>query len=204
VVQSISIQFVGLPTAETEQAPPPISAVPTAETTAEAPKQPDNPILPTGQELLWGAVTFTLLWILMKFVLLKPIQKTMADRADKVRGDVADAEAARASALSALAEYEASLASARVEAGRIIDDGRAQAEAKRKEIIAEAEAEVAELRAAATAEVNDAKSVAMTSMRSSVATIAVQAAEAVVQKRLDENAMRSIVDDYLNRVGSQN
>lgn len=172
-------------------------------TTAEVAPQPDNPILPTGPELAWGAATFTILWILMKFVLLKPTQKTMADRADKIRNDLDAADAAKAQALEAVAEYESSLASARVEASRIIDDARAQAETTRKERIAAAEAEVAELRAAAAAEVASAKAEALASMRSSVATIAVQAAEAVVQKPLDAGAQRQIVDDYLNRA-SQN
>jgi F-type H+-transporting ATPase subunit b len=172
--------------------------------TTEAAAQPDNPILPTAPEFIWGAVTFTILWALMKFVLLKPIQKTMADRADKVRGDIEAADGAKEGATHAIAEYESTLASARVEASRIIDDARAQAEAARKERIAAAEAEVAELRAAAASEVAAAKAEAMAGMRSNVVTIAVQAAEAVVQKPLDVDAQRPIVEEYLNRVGSQN
>ena len=173
-------------------------------TTHAVTKEPSNPILPEPYEMASGAVVFVLLWALMKYVLLKPIQQTMADRADKIRGDLSTAESAKAQGDSAVAEYEATLASARVEASRIIDDARSQAEAKRKELIAAAEAEVGELRSQAAAEVATAKSEALTSMRASVATIAVQAAEAVVQKRLDEGAQRSIVDEYLNRVGSQN
>jgi F0F1-type ATP synthase membrane subunit b/b' len=121
-----------------------------------------------------------------------------------VRTDIESAEGAKAQAVSAIAEYEATLASARVEASRIIDDARAQAESGRKEKIAAAEAEVAELRAAAAAEVSAAKSEALQSMRSNVAAIAVQAAEAVVQKPLDAGASRAIVDEYLNRAVSQN
>jgi F-type H+-transporting ATPase subunit b len=162
--------------------------------------QPDNPVLPTGPELIWGAATFVLLWILMKYVLLPPIQKTMAARSSKIRDDLDAAETAKDEGLSALAEYESSLASARVEASRIIDDARAQAEEQRKEILATAEADVAQLRSAANAEVAAAKNEALASMRSNVATIAVQAAEAVVQKRLDAVAQRQVVDDYLNRV----
>lgn len=173
-------------------------------TSTEVAKQPSNPILPEPYEMASGAITFVLLWALMKFVLLKPIQKTMADRADKVRTDLSTADSAKSQAESAMAEYDATLASARVEASRIIDDARSQAEAKRKEVIGAAEAEVAELRSQAAAEVTAAKTEALSSMRTSVATIAVQAAEAVVQKRLDEGAQRSIVDEYLNRVGSQN
>ena len=173
-------------------------------THTEVAKEPSNPILPEPFEMASGAIVFVLLWALMKFVLLKPIQQTMSDRADKIRGDLSTAEGAKAQGDAAVAEYEATLASARVEASRIIDDARAQAEAKRKELIGAAEAEVSELRSQAAAEVNAAKADALTSMRASVATIAVQAAEAVVQKRLDEGAQRSIVDEYLNRVGSQN
>jgi len=169
-----------------------------------AAEQPNNPILPVPNEMFWGLVTFVALWALMKFVLLPPVQKTMAERDDKIRADLAKAETAATQADTSVAEYEASLASARVEASRIIDDARAQAEAKRKETIAAAEAEVGELRAAAAAEVAQAKAEALASMRDSVATIAVQAAQAVVQKPLDAGAQRATVDEYLNRVGSQN
>jgi F-type H+-transporting ATPase subunit b len=166
--------------------------------------QPENPILPTGPELVWGAATFLVLWALMKYVLLKPILKTMEDRAEKVRTDLETADSAKAQGQGAVAEYEASLASARVEATRIIEEARAEAEAQRKQLIAAVEAEVGELRSAANAEVNQAKAQALQTLRESVATIAVQAAEAVVQKRLDETAQRRIVEEYLSRVGSQN
>lgn len=174
-----------------------------AESGGEA-AQPSNPILPVTNELFWAVVTFVALWALMKFVLLPPVQKTMAERDDKIRADLAHAESSAGQADSALAEYEASLASARAEASRIIDDARVQAEAARKEKITAAEAEVAELRAAAAAEVAEAKAAAMASMRDSVASIAVQAAQAVVQKPLDAGAQRAAVDEYLNRAGSQN
>ena len=165
--------------------------------------QPDNPILPTGPELAWGAGTFLLLWALMKFVLLKPIIKTMEDRSARIQGDLGNAEELRSEAATALSEYEASLASARTEASRLIDEARHEAEEERRRILAAAEAEVAELRSAANAEVAEAKREALSSMRSSVSSIAVQAAELVVQKRLDEAAQRAIVDDFLNRA-SQN
>ena len=165
--------------------------------------QPENPILPTIPEFAWGAGTFIVLWALMKFVLVKPIIKTMEERSAKVRGDLEAAEAAKGQAAGALSEYDASLATARVEASRIIDDARAQADEQRKAILAAAEAEVADLRAAANAEVSQAKTEALQTLRTSVATIAVQAAEVVVQKRLDVAAQRAIVDEYLNRA-SQN
>lgn len=163
-----------------------------------------NPILPTTNELFWGALTFLVLWALMKYVFLPPIQKVMAERDAKVRGDIEAGEAARAQAEVAVAEYDQSLLSARAEASRIIEDARSQAEVQRREIIAAAEAEVAQRKSAAAAEVAEAKAAALEELRSSVAGIAVGAAEAVVQKRLDQAAQVRIIEDYVNRAGSTN
>jgi F-type H+-transporting ATPase subunit b len=176
---------------------------PGSETTAHTEAQPDNPVLPVVPELIWGGACFLLLWALMKFWLLKPIQRTMYERSEKVRRDLDVAEQLKDEAVAALAEHEASLAASRAEASHIIDAARAEADEERQRILAEAEAEVAQLRARANAEVEGAKAEALEGLRGTVATIAVQAAEIVVQKRLDEAAQRATIDEYVNRA-SQN
>ncbi|MCX7621689.1 MAG: F0F1 ATP synthase subunit B [Acidimicrobiales bacterium] len=175
-----------------------------AQETQAVEAKPDNPILPTGLELIYGGASFLVLWALMKFVLTKPILKIMQDRADKVRGDLDAADRARASAEEAIAQYNAALASAKAEATRLIEDARAQGEAKRRELMAAAEADVAAMRAAAAQEVAQAKAAALAELRGEVATIAVDAAKAVIGKDLDLAAQRPIVDDYLSRSGSLN
>ncbi len=170
----------------------------------EAVAQPDNPILPTGLELAYGAATFLILWALMKFVLTKPVLKIMQDRADKIRGDLDAADQARAAADQSIGQYHAALASAKAEATRLIEDARAQGEAKRRELMAAAEADVAAMRAAAAEEVARAKAEALSQLRGDVATIAVDAARAVIGKDLDVATQRPIVDDYLSRAGSLN
>jgi F-type H+-transporting ATPase subunit b len=178
--------------------------VATDETHAVTAKQPDNPILPTGLELIYGGASFVVLWALMKFVLTKPVLKIMQDRADKIRGDLEAAEQARAAADQAIAQYNAALASAKAEATRLIEDARAQGEAKRRELMAAADADVAAMRAAAAEEVARAKAEALGQLRGDVATIAVDAAKAVIGKDLDVSSQRPIVDEYLSRSGSLN
>jgi len=165
-------------------------------------KAPNNPILPVANELFWGAICFFGLWALMKFVLLKPIVKTMDDRAAKVRDDLDQAERAESELVSAIEQYQAGLASAKAEATGIIEAARAEADAYRADVLARAEAEVATLRTAAADEVATAKTNAMAELRSSVADIAVQAASAVVQKPLDAAAEMQVIEDYVNRAGS--
>jgi F-type H+-transporting ATPase subunit b len=171
---------------------------------AVAEEETTNPILPTGNELFWGAVCFALLWALMKWVLLPPITRTMERRAAKVRGDLEAAESTQAKAAAELREYEDSLVSAKAEAVRIIEDARRRADEERKGVIAAAEADAAAVRADAANEIAAAKERAKADLRGSVASIAVQAAESVVQKQLDRDAALRAVDDYVNRAGSPN
>ena len=166
-----------------------------------APSAPSNPILPTLNEMFWAAVFFLALWALMKFVLLPRITKVMDGRTDKVRDDLAAAEAAEAERVAKLEQYEAGLAGARAEAVAILEASRAEGDAERRTQISAAEAEVASARAAAAAEIADAKARARTELTGSITDIAVGAAEAVVQKPLDRAAQSRIVEDYVNASG---
>ncbi len=167
-------------------------------------KEPNNPILPTVNEFVWGAITFFLLWALLKFVLLPPIMKGLEARAEKIRTDGAASEAAADEAERLLEEYEASLVTAKAEAVRITEDARAKAEADRREKVTVAEAEAAEIRSRAAQEVSEAKAQAKVELTSSIASIAVGAAEGVVGKSLDAGAQAQLIEDYINRTGSQN
>ena len=160
-----------------------------------------NPILPTVNEMLWAAIFFIALWALMKFVLLPRITKVMDGRTDKVRDDLAAAEAAEAERVAKLEQYEAGLAGARAEAVAILEASRAEGDAERRTQISAAEAEVSSARAAAAAEIADAKARARSELTGSITDIAVGAAEAVVQKPLDRAAQSRIVEDYVNATG---
>ena len=160
-----------------------------------------NPILPTVNEMFWAAIFFIALWALMKFVLLPRITKVMDGRTDKVRDDLAAAEAAETERVAKLEQYEAGLAGARSEAVAILEASRAEGDAERRTQITAAEAEVAAARAEAAAEIADAKARARTELTGSITDIAVGAAEAVVQKPLDRAAQSRIVEDYVNASG---
>lgn len=163
-----------------------------------------NPILPTVNEMFWAAVFFLLLWALMKFVLLPPITKVMNARDEKVRSDLQAAEAAEASRVSKLAEYEAGLAGARAEAVALLEAARSDGDAERRTKIAAAEADAASAKAEAATAVADAKARARSELTASITDIAVGAAEAVVQKPIDRAAQTALVEDYVNRSASQN
>ena len=170
------------------------AATDVAEATQAAAK---NPILPTLNEMFWTLVFFAVLWALMKFILLPPIMRTFAARADKVREDEGAAEAAEIAAADRMREYEAGLAGARSEAVALIEAARSEGDAHRREVVGAAESDVAAMRAAAAEEIAAAKSDARRELTGNIADIAVGAASAVLEKPLDRAASGRVVEEYI-------
>ena len=162
----------------------------------------NNPILPTGNELFWAAVTFVILWILMKFVLLPPMLKIMEERAAKRRDDLAAAEQAELQMESATAQYEASLSGAKAEAVAKVEAARAEAEDYRRQKMAAAEADASATRAASAEAVAEARATAMADLQGSLTDLAVGAAEAVTERPIDRSAQVQVIEDYVNRAES--
>jgi len=162
-----------------------------------------SPILPATNEIIWGTISFVVLAaVLMKFA-VPAIQKGMAARTEHIRNDLSAAEKAKADADTLLADYRAQLADARNESNRMIEEARRSADALRADLQSRAQSEIAELRARAAADVEAAKLSAIADLRAEVASLAIGAAETIVQKSLDRETQTQLVENYINQVGSR-
>ena len=162
-----------------------------------------SPILPAKNEIIWGVISFVVLaFVLMKFA-VPALQKGMAARSERVRADLGAAEKAKADADTLLADYRAQLADARNEANRLIEEARRSADALRADLQSRAQSEIAELRTRAAADVEAAKVSAIADLRAEVASLAIGAAETIVQKNLDRETQVQLVENYINQVGSR-
>ena len=161
-------------------------------------EEADNPILPVVPELFWGALTFGAFFLLIKYVLLPPVKRTMELRAEAIRSDLDAAEVAKASATSAAGNVDDQLAGARAEASGIIDAARSEAEAERQSILAQANAEVAKMKELADADLSSARADALEQVRPKVAELASAAASKAMDRPIDVEAARPIVDSFLS------
>jgi F-type H+-transporting ATPase subunit b len=169
----------------------------------EACQEAPNPILPATDELVWGALSFTVLFLLLRRFAYPQIKQMAANRTERIRSDLASAETAKSEAEQVLAEYRAQLNDAKSEAGRIIEEARQAADRLKRDQEARLQDELAELRARAVADIDSAKAQAMSDLRGEVAQLAVGAAEAVVQRSLDESTQTQLIEDYINQVAAQ-
>ncbi len=161
-----------------------------------------NVILPATDELVWGSLSFiVLLFLLWKFA-FPAIKKGMDARTERIRSDLDAAENAKSEAVGVLDGYKAQLADARSEAARIIEEARQAADALKKDQESRLQTELAEARARAAADIDAAKAQATADLRGELASLAVGAASAVVNKNLDPAAQTQLIEDYINQVGT--
>lgn len=153
-----------------------------------------NPILPEIGEMFWGALAFGTLFLLIRYVLLPPVQRVMHDRAATIQADRDAAAAAQARAISASSELDDQLAGVRGEAAAIIEEARVEAEAERQRLVARAEREVSAMKEIAEAEIEREREEAMTALRPQVAQLAVGAASKVMNRQIDLSAAQPVIN----------
>jgi F-type H+-transporting ATPase subunit b len=161
-----------------------------------------NPILPETNEIIWGAFGFLVVFLFFLWKGYPAIKKAMNDRTEKIRGDLAAAEASREEADQVLAGYNTQLAEARQESARILEESRQDADAVRSERIAAIDGEIAEIRQRAAAEAEASKAQALSDLRGEVTALALGAAERVIEANLDDATNRALIDSYIDSVGA--
>lgn len=162
-----------------------------------------SPILPEASEVIWGAIAFAVLFVLLAKFGYPAIQKGLDDRAERIRGDLDAADTAKTEAEAELSRYQDQLKGAREEATRMRDDARAEMEQYKDQRRAEIDAELNEYRERSKAEADAAKRQALADVRSEVAALAIGAAEQVVQKSLDRDTNVALVESYITSVDAR-
>jgi len=164
-----------------------------------------GPLLPEHpEELIVGIVLFLLIFLVIWKKVVPVFEKTYAERTAEITGGIEKAEAAQKEAAEALAEYQAQLATARAEAGRIREEAKAQAAGIATEIRDQAQADSARMVAAAKAQIESERAQVIHQMKAEVGGLATQLAGRIVGESLDddERARRS-VDRFIAELEAQ-
>jgi F-type H+-transporting ATPase subunit b len=138
------------------------------------------PFEPTyfASQIIWLAITFGLLYFLLKRVALPRVAGILEDRNERIQKDLSEAQRLKNETDAAIASYEASLAAARASSQKIANETRAAVDAEAAQKRKAIEAELTDRLAQAEARIAATKTQAMTNVRA----IAVDAASAIVQR----------------------
>jgi F-type H+-transporting ATPase subunit b len=163
-----------------------------------------SPILPATNEVIWGSLAFVVLLVGMWKWGLPAVRGMMQTREERIRADLERAESARQESEQVLQQYQAQLAEARAEGGRIIDEARQSADQVRRGIVEQAEAEAQEIHNRALADIEVQRERALAELRTDVASMSIELAERIVEHSLDRTTQMQLVDSFIDQVGGRN
>ena len=155
-----------------------------AETAAHSEAPGGHPAFPPFEsqhfpsQLLWLAVPFVLLYVLMSRIALPRVGAILADRSHRIAEDLKAAQAFKERSEAADAAYQKSLADARANAQAIANETRAKQAAEAEATNKRLEAELHEKLAAAERSIATTRTAAM----ANVGSIAADTASAIVER----------------------
>jgi len=150
--------------------------------------------------LLWTIITFAVLVLLLWKTAWRPIVDALDARAEKIRGDIENAEKSREEAEKVLAQHSEAMKKAKDEAAEIIAKGREEAEKVKNEIVEKASNEAATIAERARKEVEIAKENAITEIKNEVVLLSTGIASKIISKNINPDDQKALVNEALNKM----
>jgi F-type H+-transporting ATPase subunit b len=152
---------------------------------------------------IWSLVTFVVYIIVLKKAAWGPLIQGLDARENRMKQQLADAEAARVKAEVMLAEHAKKLDKVQDEVKEILAEARRDAEHTKQDIVATANKEAEATRRRAVEDIERARDVAMKELFDFVSTNVIGATEHVLGRALSNDDQQRLVQDALSQMGSK-
>ena len=156
-----------------------------------------------GYAFLWHTLNFIVLIGLLYKFLYTPVVGLLDERTKRIEESLAAAERAQAEVARADRERDELLTTARREIQEMMTTAQQVAERIQSEARASAQAESQRIIETARQEAEAERTQAMAELKREVASLAVQAAERIISRNLDNQAQRQLVDEFLDERPTQ-
>ena len=140
-----------------------------------------------------------LIWVTMKFI-WPPLTQAMDERAQRIAEGLAAADRAKAELKDADARVAEEIKAARVQASEIIDKAQQHANQILDKAKADALLEAARVKAMAQSEIDGMVGKAKEQLRGQVATLAVQGARRIIEREINPDAHKALLDQLLTEI----
>ena len=156
-------------------------------------------IVPWTMIIQWA--NLCIICLLLKKFLFQPVRAVLEKRQAEITATYEIAETAKTSAQAMQAEYETRLENAKAEATDIVKTATTRATVRSEEMVNEAKAEVAALKAKADKEITAERQKAAGELKQDIAGMALGIAGKVIEKEIDANVHKSLIDSFIDHVG---
>jgi F-type H+-transporting ATPase subunit b len=167
-----------------------------------AEEAPRGPFTINPGVAIWTLVVFGILLVVLARTAWPAILKAVEEREKRIQQQIEAAQRANQDAQRVLAEYQQKLAAARAEAQELVAAGRLAADKVREQILARGRAEHEELIGRARREIVAEREKALADLRREAVELSLAAAGKVLERNLDTESDRRLVQEYLNSLQS--
>ena len=155
---------------------------------------------PNGGLMFWTLVVFLFLSAILGKLVFPKITAAVEAREKALEEAIEGAKHDREEAARALAEQLKQIEAARVEAQKIIVEGRQVGEKLRADMIEETQQQQQAMLERARREIETEKENAIAEMRREAIELAIAGASKVIEKNLDDQSNREIVESFLSSI----
>src|SRR3954469_13691694 len=172
----------------------------TAQVAPEESANSGDLLSPNGGLMFWTLVTFIFLFIILSRLVFPKITAAVEAREKALEEAIEGAKRDREAAARALAEQQQQIEAARNEAQKIIVEGRQIGEKLRAQMMEETHQQQQQMLERARREIEQEKERAIADMRREAVDLAIAGASKVIERNLDDQSNRQIVESFLSSI----
>ena len=151
--------------------------------------------------MIFAWCNLLILYLILKKLLFKPIKNMIDSRQKEIDDMYDDAENAKNAAAEMKNEYEIKLKNATEESDEIVRRAIKKAQLREEEILNEARAQAERTLERAEEQIELEKKHAINQVKEQVSELAIGIAEAIIERDIDENEHKSLIDSFIDEVG---
>ena len=154
--------------------------------------------------ILISLANLTILFLLLKKFLYKPVMKMLEARRTEIDTQYADAENANKNAKAKDEELTERLANAKDEANSIVKDAADTAKLRGDKIVEDAKAQAESIIRQAEIQAELEKKRAEAAIKTQIIDVSTALAEKMLEREVNAQDHKALIDDFINKIGEDN
>ncbi len=151
----------------------------------------------TLSSVIWTTIIFGILVAVLAVYAWPKILEALQEREKRIAGTIQEAEEKRRASEAQLEKYNKQLEEARVDAQKIIEEGKADAEAMKRRYLDEQHREAETLKRRTLHEIELARDKALADLQEKTVDLSLQVASRLIEKNLSRKDQKKLIDQAL-------
>lgn len=160
-----------------------------------------KPLVSLSYEFFFTIANTIILFFVLKRLLFKPVLKVIDDRDQEIKKKIDDGNKALEEGLEFKEEYEEKLDQIKNQGQEILEKSKKMADERAEKIILEARNEASAIKEKASLDIEKERQQAYEDVKGDISEIAILAASKVIEKDIDTDKHKELIDEFIKEVG---